>query len=165
MKKTVAIVSFFLIVSCQFFEKEKTQNEKQLYEERLKEINWNTVDKLPTIGSCENIVEKDAQEKCFFDFFTRTINYKMDLDSLSKLYPNCKEMMVRVSVFPNEPLKFEAVINNLSVENKEKIDTLLKNKLDGFPLIGPAMKQGIPVKIQFLIPIKIKTQSNDTIKH
>lgn len=156
MKKTVAILSFFLIVSCQFFEKEKTLNEKQLYEERLKEINWNTVDKLPTIGSCENIVDKETQKKCFFDFFTKTINHKMDFDSLSKLYPNCKKMMVKVSIFPNEPLKFEAVINNLSVADKEKIDALLKNKLVGFPLVGSAMKQGIPVKIQFLIPIKIK---------
>ena len=38
-----------------------------------------------------------------------------------------------------------------------KIDSILKLKLVDFPKVNPAIKRGIPVKTQFILPVIIKS--------
>jgi hypothetical protein len=145
----------FLIVSCQFFQQKKALNERDLLQQRLKEINWTTVDKLPSVASCDSITGKNEHKKCFFEFFTNTIKQKINTDSLSQLYPNKSFLLIKVSVFPNKPLKFQSIIKDSLTVNKVKIDSLLTVKLVDFPVVSPALKQGIPVKTQFAIRLDL----------
>jgi hypothetical protein len=39
-----------------------------------------------------------------------------------------------------------------------KIDSILKARLVGFPKINPAIKRGIPVKTQFILPVILKVE-------
>jgi hypothetical protein len=155
LKKIIIILSLFSIVSCQFFEQKKAPTANELLEQRLKEIDWKTLDQLPLVFGCENITDKNEQKKCFFYFFTKTVNQKINADTLAKLYPNRKVLIVKVSIFPNESIRFESIVNDSLSATKQKIDSILKLKLINFPSINPALKRGIPVKVQFVIPVKL----------
>ena len=155
MKKIIFILSLFTIVSCQFFEQKKAPNEDELLQQRLKEVNWKTVDQLPTVANCDSLTDKNEQKKCFFEFLTTTINQKINIDTLSKFYPKKDFLLVKISVFPNEPLHFESVIKDSLEVDKHKIDSILNAKLTNLPVINPAIKRGIPVKSQFAIRIEL----------
>jgi hypothetical protein len=42
--------------------------------------------------------------------------------------------------------------------DKTKIDSILKVRLVDFPKINPAIKRGIPVKTQFILPVILKVE-------
>jgi hypothetical protein len=51
--------------------------------------------------------------------------------------------------FPRDTIAYDTI----------KIDSILKVKLVDFPKVNPAIKRGIPVKTQFILPVIIKTEN------
>lgn len=147
-----------MVVSCQYLDKQ-VPSEKELLAKQLKEINWNKVDKFPSISACDEIKDQTQQKQCFFEFLTQTIQEKLSIDTLAILYPNLDTIQVRVTVFPNATLQFEPQFPTDSLTyDRIKIDSILHARLVDFPKINPAIKQGIPVKTQFILPVIIKTE-------
>jgi len=73
------------------------------------------------------------------------------------MYPNSDTIAVKVTVFPNATIKFEPQFSKDSTNyEKNKIDSILHVRLVGFPRITPAIKHGITVKTQFVVPIILK---------
>lgn len=160
IRKILLILSpvSFLIVSCQYFEK-KIPSQQELLQKELKNINWSEVDEFPSIDSCNTIDSKVERQQCFFSYLTKVIQEKLDVDTLAILYPNIDTIRVRVTVFPNSKIEFEPLFPQDSVSyDKSKIDSVLLNRLTDFPKIHPAIKRGIPVKTQFLLPVVLKVK-------
>lgn len=142
--------------SCQFLEK-RVPSEKELLQKELKTINWKQVDQYPTLTACENITDKKLQQQCFFERLTLLIQEKLSIDTLALLYPELDTIEVKVTVFPNSKLQFEPQFPNDSVAyDTVKIDSILRARLVNFPKINPAIKRGIPVKTQFILPVILK---------
>jgi hypothetical protein len=90
---------------------------------------------------------------------TQLIQHKLSVDTLSVLYPDLDTVEVKVTVFPNSRLVFEPLFPKDSVTyDTAKIDSILKARLVGFPKINPALKRGIPVKTQFILPVILKVE-------
>lgn len=160
MKKTVQIVflSVFLFNSCQYFDK-KVPSEKDLLQKELKAINWKEVDEYPSIVDCENIEDKTQRQQCFFECMTQLIQEKLDSDTLSIMYPELDTIEVKVTIFPNATMQFEPQFPKDSVAyDTVKIDSILKSRLVNFPKVNPAIKRGIPVKTQFILPVILKVE-------
>lgn len=158
MKKAIAFLSLSLFLSCQYFEK-KVPSEKELLEKQMKAINWEKVDEYPSVSECEMLGDKSQRENCFFEFLTSTIQQKIGIDSLTTLYPQIDTIQVKVTVFPNSGLQFEPQFPKDSVAyDTIKIDSILKARLIDFPKINPAIKRGIPVKTQFVLPVILKRE-------
>ncbi|MGN7809097.1 hypothetical protein [Flavobacterium sp. 22076] len=155
---------FFFIVciffnSCQYFEK-KVPSEKELLQKELKSINWKEVDEYPTVSDCETITDKKERQKCFFDVMSQLIQEKLDVDSLSILYPDLDTIQVKVTIFPNSKMKFEPQFQKDSVAyDTIRIDSILHARLVDFPKVNPAIKRGLPVKTQFILPVIIKEKN------
>jgi len=152
---------FLLLViifnSCQYFEKQ-VPSEKELLQKELKAINWKEVDEYPSFVDCDKLLEKEQRQQCFFEQLTQLIQEKLQLDTLSVLYPELDTIEVKVTVFPDSRMKFEPQFSKDSVAyDTIKIDSILHARLVGFPKVNPAIKQGIPVKTQFILPVIIKT--------
>lgn len=144
--------------SCQYFNKQVPSKEV-LLEQELKQINWNEVDELPSVSECEKIEDKAMRQQCFFDFLTQTIQQKLNIDTLSIMYPELDTIEVKVTVFPNSSLQFEPQFPKDSVAyDTVKIDSILRDRLADFPKINPALKRGIPVKTQFILPVILKVE-------
>ena len=158
MKKLLPIVLLMLLQSCQYFEK-KVPNEKELLDKQLKEINWNEVDEYPSVTDCEKLTDATQRKQCFFEFLTATIQQKLAVDTLSTLFPKLDTIEVKVTVFPNSNMEFEPQFPKDSVAyDTIKIDSILRVRLVDFPKVNPAIKRGIPVKTQFVLPVIIKSE-------
>ncbi len=158
MKK---ILSFFLLLSlssCQFFEKQ-VPSEKELLEKQIKEINWKEVDQYPSIADCEKLTDPKQRKQCFFEFMASTIQQKLSIDTLKILFPKLDTIEVKVTVNPDATMQFEPQFPKDTVAyDTIKIDSILKLKLVDFPKVNPAIKRGIPVKTQFILPVIIKRE-------
>ncbi|KDN55034.1 hypothetical protein FEM21_16250 [Flavobacterium seoulense] len=160
--KTLKHYYFFLLFaffnSCQYFEKQ-VPSEKELLQKQLKAINWKEVDEYPSFVDCDKLDEKVQRQQCFFDSLTQLIQDKLQVDTLSSLYPELDTIEVKVTVFPNSRMKFEPQFpKDSAAYDTIKIDSILHARLVGFPKVNPALKQGIPVKTQFILPVIIKVE-------
>ena len=158
MKKLLPILLLILLQSCQYLEK-KVPNEKELLDKQMKEINWNEVDEYPSVADCEKLKDVAQRKQCFFEFLTTTIQQKLAIDTLSTMFPKLDTIEVKVTVFPNANLEFEPQFPKDSVAyDTIKIDSILRVRLVDFPKVNPAIKRGIPVKTQFVLPVIIKSE-------
>ena len=134
-------------------------NEKELLDKQMKEINWNEVDEYPSVADCEKLTDANQRKQCFFDFLTATIQQKLSSDTLSTMFPKLDTIEVKVTVLPNATLEFEPQFPKDSVAyDTIKIDSILRVRLVDFPKVNPAIKRGIPVKTQFVLPVIIKSE-------
>lgn len=143
----------FMVSSCQYFDS-KVPSEEELLQKRLKEINWDEVSTYPSISICEGILDKEQKKECFFSSMAHFIQQKLDNDTIATLYPEIDTIMVKVTIYPDATLKFEPQIAKDSVAyDRIKIDSILSAKLNDFPKVEPAQKEGIPVTTQFFLPV------------
>jgi hypothetical protein len=154
--------SLFLVLilfnSCQYFDKQ-VPSEKELLQKELKAINWKEVDEYPSVVDCEKIEDKKQRQQCFFEVLTQLIQEKLCNDTLAMLYPELDTIEVKVTIFPNATMKFEPQFSKDSVAyDTIKIDSILKARLVDFPKINPAIKRGVPVKTQFILPVILKVE-------
>ncbi|WP_185963912.1 hypothetical protein [Flavobacterium restrictum] len=160
MRKIILIVFLLPLFfnSCQYFDKQ-IPSEKALLQKELKGINWKEVDEYPSVSDCDKIVDKKQRQHCFFEVLTQLIQQKLDTDTLAILYPELDTIEVKVTVFPNASLQFEPQFPKDSVAyDTAKIDSILKARLVNFPKVNPAIKRGIPVKTQFILPVILKVE-------
>ncbi|MEZ0181087.1 MULTISPECIES: hypothetical protein [Flavobacterium] len=158
MKHFFLLLIILFFNSCQYFEKQ-VPSEKELLQKELKSINWKEVDEYPTVADCEKITDKKQRQKCFFDVMSTLIQEKLNVDSLSIMYPELDTIEVKVTIFPNAVMKFEPQFPKDSVAyDTIKIDSILHARLVNFPKINPAIKRGIPVKTQFILPVILKAK-------
>lgn len=159
MKKLTAILFLGLFFSsCQNLQKPEI-SEEELLQQELKKINWAQVDEFPSVATCDSIKDSATRKQCFFDFLTVTIQQKLDLDTLSILYPQIDTIQVKVTVYPDSRLEFEPQFPADSLAyDKIKIDSILHSRLTDFPKINPALKRGIPVKTQFVLPVILNVE-------
>ena len=151
------LLSLFM-VSCQYFEKE-VPNEKELLEQELKKINWDEVDEFPSVLQCDTIKDAEIKRQCFFDYLAQTIQERIGIDTLQMLYPEMDTIEVKVTINPDASLQFEPQFSKDSVAyDKTKIDSILTARLSDFPKVEPAIKRGIKVKTQFVLPVIIKVE-------
>ena len=144
-----------LLQSCQYFEK-KVPNEKELLEKRLQEINWDEVDEYPSITNCDSVENSEQRKQCFFDYLTSNIRQRLIDDKVYVKFPAVDTLKLNVTVFPNSKIEFKALINDSLAFEKTKLDSILRVNLTNFQKINPALKRGIPVKTNFILPIKLK---------
>ncbi|MBZ4041605.1 hypothetical protein [Flavobacterium hibisci] len=160
MKRFFLFFVFISLNSCQYFEKQ-IPSEKELLQKELKSINWKVVDEYPSVPDCEKINDKSQRQQCFFEIMSQLIQEKLDIDTLSILYPELDTIEVKVTVFPNATLEFEPQFPKDSVTyDTIKIDSILRARLIDFPKVNPAIKRGIPVKSQFILPVILKEKKN-----
>ena len=159
MKKITTLLLLLLLCgSCQYFEK-PIPDEEELLKKELQKINWNQVDEFPSIAACDTLKDLNTRRLCFFDYLTVAIQEKLSIDTLAILYPEIDTIQVKVTVYPDSRLEFEPQFPKDSLAyDKIKIDSILRSRLVGFPKINPALKRGIPVKTQFILPVILNVE-------
>ncbi len=160
MKRNLIFLVLMIFSSCQYLEKQ-VPSEKELLEKELEAINWKEVDEYPSFANCDSLEEKKLRQQCFFDYLTQLIQEKLSADTLSILYPELDTIEVKVTVFPDSKMQFEPQFPKDSVAyDTVKIDSILHSKLVNFPQVNPAIKRGLPVKTQFILPVILKVEKS-----
>ena len=156
--KTVFVFIFCLsLYSCNFIDK-KVPEKEVLLKERLQEIDWSEPTRYPSVFVCDSIADKAMQRACFLDYMTRIVQERLAVDTLSILYPEIDTINVKVTVNPDATIVFEPhFAKELSYANR-KVDSIIQVRLQDFPIIEPAQKEGIPVKSEFVLPVILKLE-------
>mgnify|MGYP003613547003 FL=1 len=160
MKKIIQLLFLLLAIqSCQYFEKQ-VPDEKELLEQELKKINWDEVDEFPSVLQCDTIKDAEIKKQCFFDYIAQTIQERIGIDTLRVEYPEIDTINVKITVNPDSSLQFETQNPNdsITLADKTKIDSILTSRLSDFPKVEPAIKRGVKVKTQFVLPVIIKIE-------
>lgn len=154
-KYRIVLFLALIVTSCQLFDK-KVPDKDELLQEELEKINWKEVDQFPTAFSCDSIMDKELQKQCFFENIIQSIQERISADTLQILYPEIDTIDVKVTINPDATLKFEIQKPNDSISYDIKvIDSILQVRLSDFPPIEPAIKRGMKVKSQFILPVVI----------
>lgn len=157
MKKICLFVLFPLFAGCQYIE--KTPSKDAMLDKEMQAVDWSEVDEYPSIDDCETLRDKNERRHCFFEFLTQQIQQKLAVDTLAVMYPKLDTIEVKVTVFPDSTLGFEPNLRKDSLlYDTKRIDSILHARLVDFPKVSPAIKRGIPVKSQFLLPILLKME-------
>ena len=160
MKKTIQLLFLLLVIqSCQYFEKQ-VPDEKELLEQELKKINWDEVDEFPSVLQCDTIKDAAIKKQCFFDYMAQTIQERIGIDTLRIEYPKIDTINVKITINTDSSLQFETQYTNdsIALADKTKIDSILMSRLSDFPKVEPAIKRGVKVKTQFVLPVIIKME-------
>mgnify|MGYP001627536289 CR=1 FL=1 len=157
MKLFSGILLLISLVSCQYFEKQ-VPDEKELLKQELNKINWDDVDEFPSVLQCDTIKDTELKRQCFFDYMAQTIQERIGIDTLRMEYPEIDTINVKITINPDSSLHFETQYPNdsIALSDKTKIDSILTSRLSDFPKIEPAIKRGVKVKTQFVLPVIIK---------
>lgn len=151
------VLSILTLFGCR--EPQKAISEEDLLRDELKKINFTQVDEFPSVAPCDSLENIESRKQCFFDFLTLTLQEKLDIDKISVLYPEIDTIQVKVTVFPDATLAFEPqFLSDSLAYNKIRIDSILRSRLADFPKINPALKRGIPVKTQFILPVILNVE-------
>lgn len=146
-----------LFGACQYIDKQ-VPSEEALLKKELEAINWNEVDEFPSVVSCDSVTDKEQKKLCFFQYLTELIQMKLSSDTLAVQFPQLDTIDVKVTVLPNATLEFEPQLTDSISGNRTEIDSIIKARLVDFPEIHPALKRGIPVTTQFVLPVILNVQ-------
>ncbi|MCK0155629.1 hypothetical protein MWU65_00450 [Cellulophaga sp. F20128] len=158
MQKAALLLSLFLCFSCDFFETKELKAQKMLDQE-MKEIDWNTLDQFPLFDSCDEMVTKEYQQKCFENTFLKHFStvlgeFEFILDK------NIKDTVhIDFLVDATGEVSMIAIEENAAVTDQIPGFTgIVARGLKDLPPLKPALKRGIPVKAMFRIPLIINTK-------
>ncbi|MBP9793761.1 MAG: hypothetical protein KBC56_07165 [Flavobacterium sp.] len=157
MKKVSFLFALItLFQSCQYFEK-NVPNKEELLQKELKKINWEEVDEFPSTVACDSIADKIQRKQCFFDFMSTQLQMKLANDTIRTYYKGLDTLPVKVMVLSNAQISFQSHFDADSLPfDQYKADSVLQSKLLSFPAVEPAIKRGMKVKSEFVIPVYIK---------
>lgn len=129
-------------------------DEKELFEKQYNEINWAEVDVYPSMDVCENQETEDQKRQCFFQYITNNILEKLKETKLLQFYSKKDTVQVKVTINADATLKFE-LENSPKLPSKVSVETdsILNSNLSSLDKINPAIKRGLPVKTEFIVPI------------
>lgn len=152
MKRILPFGLIFLLYSCQYFEKD-IPSKDELLKQEIKKIDWEKVDELPSLADCDSLEDKEARKQCFFELLARNLEERLSNDTIRKQFPSIDTLQLKVVVLPDYTIEFAA---QNSSEDTFKLDSVIKAKAVGLPIIEPAIKRGIKVKSEFIVPVAIK---------
>lgn len=158
-KLTLFVFLSIVMTSCQWTAK-KLPDENRLLKEEIDKIDWTKVDSYPSVEQCDSLFDETERKKCFFEFITQNLQEELSLDTLIGRFEQLDTLKVLVIVQTDSRIQLELYDFPDSLKTQTmSIDSLLKVKERNFPVVQPAIKRGLPVKSQFLVPLILNPQS------
>lgn len=129
----------------------RVPTKEELLEKEMKSIDWKQVDEYPSIAACDSLPDAEQREHCFFEFMASAVQERLNSDTLPSGYADADTLRVKVTVFPDAHVEFRT-----TEEKAPSYDSILSARLADFPKISPALKRGLPVKTEFILPVVLK---------
>ena len=147
------LLMFTFLTSCDKFS--FTKNTKRQVLDTI--VDFSSVDTFPSFSVCDSLIDKQKKSDCF----RKTIHQKVGEELLkNKLtIKDSIDEVVYVDLIINSKGEFilDSIESSQNIKNQlPELDSLLKASIQNLPVILPANKRGIPVTIQYQLPIRIQ---------
>ncbi len=151
----IILISLLIISSCQ-----SNLNNRSSINNNEK-ISWENNDELPSIESCNDLVEKNLIKECFKKFLSNKILKNLNFSEIIINDPINDTVNVTLLINNKGMISISTkIIPNNIIEVIPKFDILLNNAIDSLPIVLPAVKTslGVSVNSKFQLPIILKTK-------
>ena len=150
MKQILIIIILVLCLGCNK-EDYKKVDAKAIAENELKAIDLSQVDQYPLFENCDETATKVLQKQCFGENLHNWL--KPHLDTLSVRQLKSDTITLFLTVTEKGKLIQDSMLS--STQAGKKIKQIFKNS----PKLYPALKQGVPVKVSFQMPLIINPKA------
>lgn len=151
-----AILFILSLTSCDFISPGNTT--RQTIAAVNSKIDFTLVDVYPLFRECNGCDSPVKQNLCFESTLVNHLEKSLNKNKISVNKQIPKTIIVDLLIDKNSKI----IITNINAapeitEAIPKLDSLLNHGLKQLPeIIQPALKRGIPVEVQFRLPVKIK---------
>ena len=147
-----------LATSCQFFETDKISSET-FYEEEIKAIDWDQVDRYPAFSNCEQFSEKEEQKHCFETTLSRYVHEFIASQNLVTQSDLNSAIQMNFTISNQGEISNLSIVMDSTIQKKiPRLKEWLTHSIDSLPKLLPAYKRGIPVETKFQLPVLIKSE-------
>ncbi len=145
--------SVFVLTSCSFFQ----QKEKIEIVEIDTIIDYHTVDVFPLFPSCDSIPSQEKQNICSQIKLAEYIYASLKPKKIITAKPLNDTIFVKIKIDKLGKVSLSNLQSSDIVKQQiPNIDSLLTSGIRNLPQLKPAIKRGIPVSIEFTLPILVK---------
>lgn len=146
MKRILVLFIMSLILSCNK-EDYKKVDAKSIADNELKTIDLSQVDRYPLFESCDETATKLAQQQCFEKNLHGWLKPYLDTLSVKQLKADTITLFLTVS--EKGQLTQDSMVSSTAAGDK------IKEIFKSSPILYPPLKQGVPVKVSFQMPLII----------
>jgi len=144
--------------SCDGFFSNKTK--KNTVVSKTEPIDFKNVDAYPLLPECEQFSSRELQQNCFYRFFSKRIEV-----ALSKQHITLPNTIKIDTIKTTITINSTGVVSVKSIHLEDTVDNkiirdAITNSINSLPKMKPAIKAGIPVTTEFVLPIVLSSSSN-----
>lgn len=150
---------FFTFLSCKTDEQLK-QEAAALAAKRLETIDYTTVDHYPLFEACD---EMNNTAKCFFEQLHAVVAARLAPVATQLAVSKNDTILVSMVVEASGVLKYDQLIKCPPALNQTQVDSLLQSMLQYLPRLSSAIKQDVPVKTSYQLPIVFIPQDSVSV--
>ena len=123
-------------------------------------VDYTTVDVYPMFANCESLIEKERQEYCFGDELIAQLGELIFLEKVNAPSVSFDTVYVDLIVAKDNKIKISRIKSSETIKDIiPGLDSILMAGVNQLPtLTQAAIKRGIPVNSQFLLPILIRVK-------
>jgi hypothetical protein len=152
---SLLLLLFLGLVSCERIIHNNKIDSSQIKPEP---IDFSSIDAYPLLPDCEDITTRDLQKECFYKLLSKKIELALSKKHIALTTNNKDTIQVTINV------SSKGIVNVKSINlSNDDIFNELKNAIiqsvENLPTIQPAIKSGIPVTTEFVLPIVLKPNS------
>ena len=148
-------MSFILVTSCNYFDKQKVYTE-DLLEEELQTFNWNDVDEYPSFASCDSVLTKTDKKLCFQNTLREILNSKLDTYRIVVSEAISDTILLKITIDKEGVFQINEIQSKPHTKSQiPELDSLLTHSFDSLPKIYPAIKRSQEVATQFSFPVVV----------
>lgn len=153
MRKFVMVLILCGLTSCGFFDSNEKKTQ-ELVQKELNAINWNDVDAYPIFEDCDENWTQSKQRECFenglLEHFSKTL-YEFEFILKEGVNPRVQvDFLVDID---GKIIVLDIEKDGAIDEQMPEFDEIISQSLLKIPPLAPAIKNRIPVKAKFRIPI------------
>lgn len=156
-KLLFAILVLASFTSCEFLQKKLCGTASGVVMDTI--VDYHSVDAYPSFSVCDSLVNAAAKNRCFTNnlythlssslmAYTFTVSERIDEKVAVTLKIDAKGKATLVTIVSSEQVK----------EELPQLDSLIKASVQTLPQMFPALKHGIPVATEYVVPLVLKVE-------
>lgn len=158
MRKTLLLIIFVAVSSCNNLETKKISSEEVLDQE-TKSLNWKEVDEYPAFEKCKSITNLTKARDCFEATVANSIYAYLAKQEPIVTQPIDDTLFLYLEISKTgRPVVDSIRVDTMIINELPELDSWVRQSVDSLPKIYPAIKRGIPVSSVFKMPILIKAE-------
>ena len=146
------LIALFFCISCNYFSPNKNSTVPQL--DSI--VYFSSVDTPPSFKVCDSLIKKEAQNHCFRTTLHKRIGERLATHTIKVKSAVEDTIVVKLQVNNLGEINFIGTKSSEIIQEQlPNLDSILKLTITGLPKIYPAIKRGIPVTVEYQLPVRI----------